>query len=331
MVRPPLDFRELYIFQIVAATGNMTVAAGRLGMTQAAVSQAMKQLEGRLGLQLFLRAKRPLGLSAVGAALQVRAESILDQMESIPSALHQIAKQRLPEVRIGLIDTFVANAGAEFVKQMMGAAVRVQVESGSAPALNDALLGRRLDVVLTSEGLDDVDGLSRREIWQEPLVLVFPAHDPSWFNAKSFPEILNKGAMIRYTARTQLGLQIERHMRRIRVNAARAIEIDSSEALLAMVADGAGWAVTTPLCLLQGRSHLPQLIVKPLFGPKTFRTFYVVGRENENEKLVDQAAKIARRALKNGAEHRIRELWPWLNSEVHFGLTGGQDDAALQS
>ncbi|MBV9980051.1 LysR family transcriptional regulator, partial [Bradyrhizobium sp.] len=188
MHRPPIEFRELYIFQMVASTGNMTVAAGRLGMTQAAVSQALKQLEKRLEIQLVQRSQRPLVLTPAGIALQLRSDSILDQIEAIPAALHQAANQRLPEVRVGLMDTFAANAGAAFVKQLMGAAVRVQVESGSAPALNDAFL------------------------------------------------------------------QIERHLRRLRVNAVRTLEIDSSEALLAMVADGAGWAITTPLCLLQGRT-----------------------------------------------------------------------------
>ena len=274
----------------------------------------VKQLEKKLGVLLFERAQRPLSLTPAGMALQRKSDLILDQIDSIPAALRQAAHQRLPEIRVGLVDTFAANAGAAFVKKLMGAAARVHVESGSAPRLNDAFLSRRLDIVLTTEGIDDIDGLSREEIWREPLILVTPTHDPLWAASKTLPELVTKGPLVRYTARSQLGIQIERHLRRLGLAPIRHLELESSEALLAMVADGVGWAITTPLCLLQGQMHLPRIAVKPLPRPGAFRSFFIIGRTNEHENSVDEFASIARRILKNGVDHKVKELWPWLGA-----------------
>lgn len=63
---PPLIW--LKAFEAAARHASFTLAAAELGLTQAAVSQQIKALEGRLGAKLFHRQQRGVALSAEGSA-----------------------------------------------------------------------------------------------------------------------------------------------------------------------------------------------------------------------------------------------------------------------
>ncbi|MCG8354603.1 MAG: LysR substrate-binding domain-containing protein [Kiloniellales bacterium] len=58
--------RALFIFEAAARRGSFTRAAAELGMSQAAVSYAIKQLEASLGVRLFLRRHRLVTLTEAG-------------------------------------------------------------------------------------------------------------------------------------------------------------------------------------------------------------------------------------------------------------------------
>lgn len=61
---------ELYkVFYTVAKCGSLTKAAQELFISQPAVSQAVKQLEGQLGVSLFNRTHKGMELSAGGGKL----------------------------------------------------------------------------------------------------------------------------------------------------------------------------------------------------------------------------------------------------------------------
>jgi DNA-binding transcriptional LysR family regulator len=64
-----LDISLLRAFVTVAGTGNMTMAADRLALTQGAVSQQIKRLEDMLQTALFDRAQRKLRLTRQGERL----------------------------------------------------------------------------------------------------------------------------------------------------------------------------------------------------------------------------------------------------------------------
>jgi len=56
----------LFVFEAAARRGSFTLAGEELGMSQAAVSYAIKQLEGALGTALFLRRHRAVELTEAG-------------------------------------------------------------------------------------------------------------------------------------------------------------------------------------------------------------------------------------------------------------------------
>jgi len=60
------NFKELQIFHVVARDGSFTKAAGKLGVSQSALSHAIKALEERLNIRLLTRATRSVDSTEVG-------------------------------------------------------------------------------------------------------------------------------------------------------------------------------------------------------------------------------------------------------------------------
>ena len=75
---PPLD--PLIAFEAAARQLSFTRAAEELNLSQAAVSQQIRNLEKNLGVDLFIRAHRSITLSARGRELQHTVSAVLHQL-----------------------------------------------------------------------------------------------------------------------------------------------------------------------------------------------------------------------------------------------------------
>ena len=75
----PMTLRHLQIFKTVCEKMSVTAAAEALGMTQPAVSVAVRELEGFYGVRLFDRIGRKIYLTEPGRRLQADAEAILSR------------------------------------------------------------------------------------------------------------------------------------------------------------------------------------------------------------------------------------------------------------
>ncbi len=74
---------ELTYFIEIAACGNLSRAAERLGVTQPALSQAVRKLEDEVGVPLLIRSKTGVRLTKSGERLQQQARQLLDDWARI--------------------------------------------------------------------------------------------------------------------------------------------------------------------------------------------------------------------------------------------------------
>jgi len=77
-----LNLRALQTFNMVAKTGNLTRAAGRLGVTQGAVSHQVRALEKGVGFQLLVRHAFGVSLTERGRKLFQSTEPAFRLLES---------------------------------------------------------------------------------------------------------------------------------------------------------------------------------------------------------------------------------------------------------
>lgn len=96
---------ELYkVFYYVATTGSLTKAAAKLSITQPAVSQSMKQLEGLLGVKLFVRTAGGVRLSDEGMTLFPYIEKGYNSIEQGERKIKSLLTLDSGEIRIGASD-----------------------------------------------------------------------------------------------------------------------------------------------------------------------------------------------------------------------------------
>jgi DNA-binding transcriptional LysR family regulator len=97
---------ELYkIFYYAAKAENFSIAAQRLYITQSAVSQAVKNLETKLGVGLFFRKSRHLKLTPEGELLFTHIEQAYNFIKTAEHKITEIQNLTSGEIRIGASDT----------------------------------------------------------------------------------------------------------------------------------------------------------------------------------------------------------------------------------
>jgi DNA-binding transcriptional LysR family regulator len=293
----PFDLRSLELFLAVCDAGTMAQAARRLGLTQPAISQAVAEMERRMGVALFDRSARPLALTAAGGALRQRASALLSEARQIAPLLREAERARLPLIRTGIVDSLSRALMAPLVRALAEKAEQVSLLSGLTAAHAGALLTRQLDLLVGADALDEIEGLERWPLLTEPYVLLMPANLPAPSRVADIEELTRTVPLVRFSARSKTGMEVERHLRRLRLELPRPLEFDTPYGVTAAVADGAGFAVTTPLCLIEAAVPLDVLACHALPGPGLTRHLTLIARRQELGRLPREIAAFCRERL----------------------------------
>jgi DNA-binding transcriptional LysR family regulator len=318
MTASPPDLRSLQIVAAVADSGSMLEASRQFGMTQSAVSQAVRRAEAAVGVAFFNRSRRPLTPTRAGRVLADRVLDLNRDFEALLSTLRAAAEQsERVDLRLGLVDSYAGTVGAHLVKELMTGSIALSLSawSGLAHSHAEALVRHMIDAAITCDAMDDLYDVERFPFYREPYLLVVPRGLEAEFADLDLREILTRHRLVRYSERSYVGAQVERHLSRLGIRPPRAFEFDTSDSLVAMVATGMGVAITTPLCLLQGLAHAAQVSALPLPGPGFFRDLLLVTRRGDISSLAPRIAEMARTTITMQAMPRIRTLVPWFTQD----------------
>ena len=315
----PLDLPALRAFAAVCAEGSMTLAARRLGRTQSAVSQGIRQLEEMLGTVLLDRSQRPLALTPAGRLLHRRAAPIVDEVQALITVVRQAGSRKLPELRLGIVDSLAATVGPSLIRTLLARTARLSFHSGLTHDQVEGLRSRELDMIVSGDAMDDSDGLDRYPLLTEPFILVTP---PQWSASESqasLKQLAARYSLIRFSARSQIGAQIERQLRRLGVRAPQLLEVDATDALVAMVAAGVGWAIATPLCLLQVYARASGVRVRRLPEPRFLRQLHLIVRSGEYGELPGEIAAQTCKILEKECLSELRRFVPKESHQIVIG------------
>jgi DNA-binding transcriptional LysR family regulator len=96
-----LSLYKLEIFNAVVQEGSFSRAAGRLYLTQPAVSQHMQSLESSLGTRLFKRERRGVQLTPAGEMLHDYTRCIMRLLAEAEGAITNVEQLDNGQIRIG--------------------------------------------------------------------------------------------------------------------------------------------------------------------------------------------------------------------------------------
>lgn len=103
-----LSLRQLRAFDEVARQGAFAPAARELCITQSALSESVRQLEEALGMRLFDRTTRTVGLTSAGQAFLLDVRQAFDTLEQGVQHLSDLAAVRRGKVRIAAAPSVLA-------------------------------------------------------------------------------------------------------------------------------------------------------------------------------------------------------------------------------
>ena len=298
------DWDLLASWVAVIESGSVSEAARQLHISQAAVSQRIKQLETTFATPLLDRSTRPAQATAAGQRLFEHAKDLLTRADQMAESVRNVSRAKRMIVRFGCVDSFAATVGPIVIKALSSSSHQIRLWSGITPNLEASIEGRQLDLAVTTSA-QSLPGISRAQLFGERYYVVVPAT----FQVDRLGTLLDLSRhlqFIRYSARSFIGQQVDEYLRASGDSMERACEFDATDPLLSLVGSGMGFALTTPLCIWQSRHFIPNVRVLPLsvFSqhgrpyPEMTRTFYLAYRSGELGSLPTEVRDLVRIAVR---------------------------------
>ena len=105
------NYNDLYAFLMVTREGSFTKAAGKLGVSQSALSHTIRGLEERLGMLLLTRTTRSVSTTEAGERLRQTISASFDHIDNELSLLSKLRDTPAGTVRI--------NASSHAIRQIL--------------------------------------------------------------------------------------------------------------------------------------------------------------------------------------------------------------------
>ena len=311
-----ISLRSLQVFVAVEETGSMTLAAVRIGASRSAVSQQITNLENTLGAGLLDRTARPLTLTPVGHILRRHAHRVLEAMSDARTELMEVSLSTLAELRLGIIDDLDASITPDLVTSLRQRfpAAQLSVTSGRSDDLAKQLENRTADIILSGQLPDAKVRYEDFPVLREPFMIIAPAglldsqHD--------MRDQIERLPYIQYNPTMPMGQAISQQLRRLRIKLNPLASFDASRSVFAMARKSGGWAITTPLCLLDSRSDIGHLDCLRLPFAAFSRTIRLVARSEELGLLPESLAQLTRKLLTARLEQELAPLPDWIGHEM---------------
>jgi DNA-binding transcriptional LysR family regulator len=138
------DLYDLAAFSVVAEQRSFTRAAAELGMSQSALSHAIKALEERLGVRLLSRTTRSVSTTEAGDALLRRLRPALDDISSGVDALGSLRGKPSGTVRLTATKHAVSSVVMPVLPRFLAAYPDIRVDMIIDDNLTD-IVAERID------------------------------------------------------------------------------------------------------------------------------------------------------------------------------------------
>ncbi|WP_086969534.1 LysR substrate-binding domain-containing protein [Vibrio coralliirubri] len=283
-----IELKHLRTLTTLRDSGSLTATATSLHLTQSALSHQLKDLEARIGGQLFLRKTRPVKFTSEGEILLKLADEIqprIAKAENELASLKEDVNGRL-HMAIECHSCFQWLMPALKEYQVAWPSVTLDFSSGFGFEPLPALMAGELDLVITS------DIQPRSEVHYEPLFdfemrLITALNSPLADKASIDPQDLSDLTMLSYPVQKQRLDVVKHFLQPAGVEPKKWKQADNTLMLVQMVSAGLGVAAL-PNWAISEFSRQGLIASKPL-GKGLSRRLFAAVRNSEKDKRYLQA------------------------------------------
>jgi DNA-binding transcriptional LysR family regulator len=180
-----IELRTWRQFLVLAETLHFSQAAQRLHMTQPPLTQAIQQLERRLGVPLFERTRRRVALTPAGQALVEPVRHLLHQAATLPEVALAAGQGAVGRLRLGFVSTVAFGPLPNWLRGFRDAEPGIDVLLREATTDVQMLAFDQGEAdagfVLHAPGMlasGEASGLTSLSIGIEPMLLALPEELP---------------------------------------------------------------------------------------------------------------------------------------------------------
>ncbi|WP_456295827.1 HTH-type transcriptional regulator MetR [Vibrio sp. AK197] len=294
-----IELKHLKTLASLRDTGSLTATATALHLTQSALSHQIKDLEARIGGQLFLRKTRPVKFTSEGEILLQLANDILPRLakaENELASLKEDVNGRL-HMAIECHSCFQWLMPALKEYQIAWPSVTLDFSSGFGFEPLPALMNGELDLVITS------DIQPRSEVHYEPLFdfemrLVTATNHPLAQLERIEPIDLREQTMLSYPVQKQRLDVVKHFLQPAGVEPMKWKQADNTLMLVQMVSAGLGVAAL-PNWAISEFSRQGLITSIPLGDGLWRRLFAAVRNSDRNKRYLQAFFSTARQQSKS--------------------------------
>jgi len=293
------DLVTLNLVLAIAETRSITRASEREHLALAAASKRLKDLETRLGVQLFERRARGVEATEAGRALVRHIRSLNASLHALESEVVEFSRGVKGHLRIA------ANAAAiaECLPADLAAfsrehpQIRISLEDLTSAEVQSTVADGRADVGVLAPPATD----SRLATWRYragELAVVVPRGHALAASAEplSFDALLDYDMVGLHIGASVHELMLQRALERGRTLNAR-LQVRGFDAIAQLVGAGLGVAVL-PAAVAQRFARLFDIVVRPLDEPWARRRYLIAARNQEVlptvvQRFVDTLVRLA--------------------------------------
>tara|TARA_R110002012_G_scaffold85782_2_gene213738 strand:+ start:1654 stop:2625 length:972 start_codon:yes stop_codon:yes gene_type:complete len=317
MIKKGVTLRGIEVFEALASCGSVAQAAEITGLSQPAVSQQISNLEAAVGVALLDHSRRPMRLTAAGEGFLRRMTLALTQLRLAQSELTVMDLAHLTDLSLGVIDDFDNDLTPRLATMLADsmAGCRFRMITDSSKNLIQAMQEKSLHIAIAATSGDAKEGLIELPLARDPFIVV----TPSDFHGRVGDLLEGRGQLpfLRYESHQLIANQIENHLTRSNITLESQFEIGSHLALMAMVARGIGWAITTPFGFGRAERFHAALGAHPLPAPGVSRQISLFTGADWTGPVSRNIATTMRQLLQTHMIAPMHTQLPWLAGSFH--------------
>jgi DNA-binding transcriptional LysR family regulator len=290
-----MDLTQLELFKAVAEEGSITAAAQRLHRVPSNLTTRIKQLEKELGVDLFIREKLRLRLSATGWTFLEYSKRILELVEEARQATSGSEPQGV--FSLGSLESTAAVRIPSLLAQFHQRYPKVELALATGPS------GDMLDSVLSGQmSAAFVDGPLRHpelegvELFEEEMLLITPSsHGPV-----SRAQDVSARTVYAFRQNCSYRRHFEAWFKADLATPGKIFEMESYHGMLACVTAGAGVAMF-PRSMLESMPGSRNVNAYPLNEAFRYLTIWLTWRRGVRSPALNAFIELAQESASDTA------------------------------
>lgn len=240
-----MNLHLLKIFVQAAQTQSFTKAADALEITQPAVSKGVRELESQLDTVLFDRRGKQIQLTEAGQLLFQYGQSLFAIEREAEEALHSFNGLERGSLTIGASTTIASYWLPPLISGFKSKypGIDIRLSGANTEQISQRLLACEIDVALVEGEVNDHRLESRP--WREEEMVAIGAPR---IIAQSWEEEMESWTWVLREQGSGSRAVSERLLTNMGIQKPQFIEVNSNEAIVQMVANGAGLGIVPRIC-----------------------------------------------------------------------------------